>query len=168
MVRGRWRYIIVKNVGLQWPTRVVAGFLLTSEEVRAKPWKRPDFLIRGVFSGQQASLLRDECLPVCYTPPPKSSAQLFSVGRFRFGDRKMVRGAAQFYVCHAPPASEPVTPPESHTPLSLLTKLLRTLTKWHTQNALCGNDLCVCRIRRFCVRLAEANHVVCVLSHTTR
>lgn len=100
--------------------------------------------------------------------PPKSSAQLFSVGRFHFDDRKLVRGPARFYVCHAPPASEPVTAPESHTPLSLLTKLLRTLTKWHTQNALCGNDLCVCRIRRFCVRLAEANHVVCVLSHTTR
>jgi hypothetical protein len=56
---------------------------------------------------------------------------------------------------------------KSHTPLSLLTKLLRTLTKWHTQNAFYGNDLCVCRIRRFCVRPAEANHVVCVLSHTT-
>ena len=98
--------------------------------------------------------------------PPYQDAQLFSVGRFHFGDRQMVRRSARFYVCHAPPASEAVMLPKSHTPLSLLTKLLRTLTKWHTQNAFCGNNLCVCRIRRFCVRLAEANHEVCVLSHT--
>ncbi len=98
------------------------------------------------------SVLKIRVSVVRFRPrPPIQDAQLFSVGRFRFGDRKMVRGPARFYVCHAPPASEPVTPPESHTPLSLLTKLLRTLTKWHTQNALCGNDLCVCRIRRFCI-----------------
>jgi hypothetical protein len=99
--------------------------------------------------------------------PPKSSAQLFSVGRFRFGDPQTVRGPAQLYVCHTPPASEAVMPPKSHTPLSLLRKLLRTLTIWHTQNAFHGNSLCVCRIRRFCIWRGEANHEVCVLSHST-
>lgn len=142
-------------------------FLLTSEEVRAKPWKRPDFLIRGVFSGQQASHLRDECLRCCYTPPPIQDAQLFSVGRFHLGHPHSTRGAAQFYVCQPPPLLGAVLTPKSHIPPSLLTKLLQTLTLWHTQNAFHGNNLRVCRIRRFCYRLAEANHEVCVLSHTT-
>ncbi len=90
--------------------------------------------------------------------PPKSSAQLFSVGRFRFGDPQTVRGPAQLYVCHTPPASEAVMPPKSHTPLSLLRKLLRTLTMWHTQNAFHGNSLCVCRIEGFAMSLAGADH----------
>ena len=46
-------------------------------------------------------------------------------------------------------------PPKSHTPLSLLRKLLRTLTIWHTQNAFHGNSLCVCRMRRFCIWRGE-------------
>lgn len=74
-------------------------FLLTSEEVRAKPWKRPDFLIRGVFSGQQASHLRDECLRCCYTPPPYTNARLLSVGRFHLGFPQYTRGTGSFCVC---------------------------------------------------------------------
>jgi hypothetical protein len=99
--------------------------------------------------------------------PPILSAQLFSVGRFHLGHPQSTRGAAQFYVCQPPPVLGAVLTPKSHIPPSLLTKLLQTLTLWHTQNAFQGNNLRVCRIRRFCYRLAEANHEVCVLSHTT-
>ena len=99
--------------------------------------------------------------------PPIQDAQLFSVGRFHLGHPQSTRGAAQFYVCQPPPVLGAVLTPKSHIPPSLLTKLLQTLTLWHTQIAFHGNNLCVCRIRRFCYRLAEANHEVCVLSHTT-
>jgi hypothetical protein len=97
--------------------------------------------------------------------PPKSSAQLFSVGRFHLGHPQRTRGAAQFYVCQPTPVLGAVLTPKSHIPPSLLTKLLQTLTLWHTQNAFQSNNLRVCRIRRFCYRLAEASHEVCVLSH---
>ncbi len=99
--------------------------------------------------------------------PPIQDAQLFSVGRFHLGHPQSTRGAVQFYVCQPPPVLGAVLTPKSHIPPSLLTKLLQTLTLWHTQNAFHGNNLRVCRIRRFCYRLAEANHEVCVLSHTT-
>ena len=99
--------------------------------------------------------------------PPIQDAQLFSVGRFHLGHPQSTRGVAQFYVCQPPPVLGAVLPPKSHTLPSLLTKLLQTLTLWHTQNAFHGNNLRVCRIRRFCYRLAEANHEVCALSHTT-
>jgi len=83
------------------------------------------------------------------------------------GHPQSTRGAAQFYVCQPPSVLGAVLTPKSHTLPSLLTKLLQTLTLWHTQNAFHGNNLRVCRIRRFCYQLAEANHEVCVLSHTT-
>ncbi len=67
--------------------------------------------------------------------PPIQNAQLFSVGRFHLGHPHSTRGAAQFYVCQPPPVLGSVLPPKSHIPPSLLTKLLQTLTLWHTQNA---------------------------------
>ena len=112
------------------------------------------------------SVWRVSSKPVA-SAPPIQDAQLFSVGRFHLGHPQSTRGVAQFYVCQPPPVLGAVLTHKSHTLPSLLTKLLQTLTLWHTQIAFHGNNLCVCRIRRFCYRLAEANHEVCVLSHTT-
>jgi uncharacterized membrane protein len=83
------------------------------------------------------------------------------------GHRQNTRGEPQFYVCQPPPLLGAVLTPKSHIAPSPLTKLLQTHTLWHTQNAFHGNNLRVCRTRRFCYRLAEANHEVYVLSHTT-
>lgn len=43
--------------------------------------------------------LREGCHPECYTPPPKFSAQPFSVGRFRFQIPQSTRGSRAFCVC---------------------------------------------------------------------
>ncbi len=93
--------------------------------------------------------------------PPIQNAQLFSVGRFHLGHPQSTRGAAAFYVCQSHPVLGAVLPPKSHIPPSLLTKPLQTLTLWHTQNAFQGNNLRVCRIRRFCYRLAWASNEIC-------
>ncbi len=125
-----------------------------------------NFEIKHTFSFKTALKIRVSV--VRFRPrPPIQDAQLFSVGRFHLGHPQSTRGVAQFYVCQPPPLLGAVLTPKSHIPPSLLTKLLQTLTLWHTQIAFHGNNLCVCRIRRFCYRLAEANHEVCVLSHTT-
>ncbi len=38
----------------------------------------------GALPGRDASPLRDECLPVCYTPPPKLKTPVMT-GGFAFG-----------------------------------------------------------------------------------
>jgi hypothetical protein len=90
--------------------------------------------------------------------PPISSAQLFSVGRFRLRIPHATRGCGPFCVCQ--PLRAWATSPTQFAPvlLSLLSKPVPTSSQWHTHMAFAGAHLRACRCRRLSGGFGAAFH----------
>lgn len=113
-------------------------------------------LSAGVCSGSKA--LSYIGLAQAAAPPPKFSAQLFSVGRFHLCFPHDTRGSRTFCVCDPAPVAWQEHPRLPSVPPSLLSKSALTASPWHTHMAFCDHDLHACHCHSLSGGLGVAIH----------